>query len=605
MKILFTTFYDPAYLGIRYLAANLLKAGHEVRIVQLKSFRSRILPSTDIDAHTGYYLYYKQAFSASGDSEYPITPQEMDLFGQSIAEWKPDIAAFTLRSPYNHLLPAILPVMREAASDAFLLGGGFGPTFNPELPLGLGADAVIQGEGEGAILELTDYLAKNWDWHAIRNLAYVGKNGDIIKNPLRSLITDLDSQPFALQYGDHFVSIEDDTLNYDDMRLRTSEGIFCQSYVLLTSRGCIGHCSYCAGGNWRNQYTEQGLVAPRARMRSLDNVMAELRVAKEKGETVISFADEYLVRPYDELCAFFERYAEEIDLPFYAHFHHAQLMTEKDGRKKLLEIARDAGLTEIPVGVQSGSEEFAAKIYHRQNKNNEMLEAINCFQKYGFSGNYHIIGGNPLESAENIEELYNFCRRIPFDPSLKTQWSLLAMKLKLLDGSPLVTEHPELLNMPYDTGKFTESILLADLANKLDEESFTAVRNDPFYRDHPERLHYLLLNVIRERHQQYLAKEIKRLAGRKVYFWGCGEMFHYKAHLFKETEPICILDDIIPPEKGGHNTIRGLTVYNPSQVLPGAETVPIVVFSAHAPTIYRNILKTYPRFNDIVTCALI
>ena len=52
------------------------------------------------------------------------------------------------------------------------------------------------------------------------------------------------------------------------------------------------------------------------RCRSLPNVLEELRRAKQLGETTISFVDEYFVRPYDELCAFFERYAEEIDLPF-------------------------------------------------------------------------------------------------------------------------------------------------------------------------------------------------------------------------------------------------------------------------------------------------
>lgn len=602
MRILFTTFYDPAYLGIRYLASLMLQAGHEVRIVQLKSFRSKILPPTDIASHTGYYLYYKQAFSASGDREFPITPIELELFEEAIREWKPDIAGFSLRSPYNHLLQTILPAMRRAAPYAFLLGGGFGPTFNPELSLQLGADAVIRGEGEGALLDLAAHLESGTDWREIKNLAYLGNKNSVVRNPLRPLLRDLDAQPFPLCDGDRFVSIEDDLRSDSDMRLRTSEGIFCRSYALLTARGCIGHCSYCAGGNWRNQYKLDGLKAPLLRTRSLDNVKAELRHAKAMGETTISFVDEYLVRPYDELCDFLDWYADEIKLPFYAHFHHKQLMEERNGKKRLLEIARRAGLTDIPIGVQSGSEEFAQRVYYRQNDNEEMLKAIQCFQKHGFSGNYHIIGGNPLETEADIEKLYNFCTQIPFDPSLKTQWSLLCMKLKLLDGSPLVADHPELKELPFETAKFAETTLLADLSNKLDPDTFAKIRTNPFYAGHPERLQYFLTNAIRDKHQIYLAKEAERLAGQRVYFWGRGEVYQYKSHLFSHCQPVCIIDDTISPDSGDICE-DGLPVLHPDKGLE--ESLPIVIFSAAAADIYRRIQGNYPQFKDVVTCALL
>ena len=604
MKILFATFYDPAYLGIRYLGANLVRAGHEVRILQLKSFRSKLLSAADMSAHTGYHLYYRQAFSASGDSEFPITPVEMDLFEESIAEWQPDITGFTLRSPYNHLLPTLLPVMRRAAPRAFLLGGGYGPTFNPELPLHLGADAIVRGEGEGAMLDLAAALESGKDWRGIQNLAWLDREGALVQNRLRPLIRDLDAQPFPLYAGDHFVSIEDDTRSADDMRLRTTEGIFCQSYAILSARGCIGHCSYCSGGNWRNQYKLEGHKAPLLRCRSLPNVMEELRHAKRMGETTISFVDEYFVRPYDELCAFFEQYAEEIDLPFYAHFHRGQLMEERDGRKKLLEIVRRAGLTEIPVGVQSANEAFAARVYNRQNKNEEILNAVSCFQKAGFSGNYHIIGANPLETDAEIEDLYKFCSRIPFDPSLKTRWDLLGHRLKLLDGTPLLMEHPELKQLPADPAKFTETMLLADLSNKVPPETFAAIRTDPFYTGHPERLQWLLLTTIRDRHQLYLAQEIARLEGKPVYFWGAGEMFQYKSPLFHKLRPQCLLDNTIPVEDSGKMCKNGLAVCHPDAVLPGGAVLPIVIFSVHVAEIYRTLLKRYPEFTDVVSCAL-
>ena len=57
MKILFATFYDPNYLGLRYLAATMKNAGHQVAIVQLKDFRHAPMSPADAGAHIGYFFF--------------------------------------------------------------------------------------------------------------------------------------------------------------------------------------------------------------------------------------------------------------------------------------------------------------------------------------------------------------------------------------------------------------------------------------------------------------------------------------------------------------------------------------------------------------------
>lgn len=594
MRILFTTFYDPNYLGVRILASVAQAAGHEVCICQLKDFRHHPLAPADTGTHTGYFLFSKREFSSSGDSEFPITERELALFEQGIAEWRPDIIGFTLRSPYNHLLATVLPAMRRAAPRAFLVGGGFGPTFEPHISLQLGADAVIRGEGEETLLELTACLAEGKDWRDIRNVAYL-RDGNVACNPLRPLIRDLDAQPFALYYGDHFISIEDDDISCRDMRLSSDGGVYSRYYTLLTGRGCIGNCSYCAGGHWRDQYRGQGLSAPPIRQRSLENVMRELHVAKEHGESFIVFSDEYFVRPIDELISFFHHYATEIALPFQAHLHHRQLMESE----ALLHCIKEAGLVGIAVGVQSASESFAKRIYYRKNKNRELLDCIALCQKNGFSGNCQIIGANALETPEDTEALFDFCAQVPFDPSLKTDWYVHSAMLRLLEGSPLVKEHPELRNMSYPAARYSEIILLAELRNKVDASTFAAIRENPFFKARPDRLHILLQQIIHDRHMQYLAKEIERLEGQEVYFWGCGELYQYKRHLFHKTRPRCILvNKGTPPD-----TVDGLPVRHPADVLPEGEPLPIVIFSQMPNMICRTIARHYPQYTDIVACA--
>lgn len=604
MRVLFATFYDPNYLGIRYLAAVLKNAGHEVAICQLKDFHHFPLDPTNDATHTGYFMYSKRTFLTSGDSVFPITPTEMGLFEECVRHFKPDMVGVTNRSPYNHLLPGVLPAIRRGSPQAFLVAGGYGPTFNPEISLNLGSDAVIRGEGEDAILELAGALEEGRDWRGIRNVAWL-KDGEVIQNPLRPLITDLDSLPFPLYYGDHFFAIDNDRMERTDMRLRSGGGVHSSTYNILTGRGCIGRCSYCAGGNWRAQYRQEGLTAPPLRTRSLGNVMAELQHAKAHGEKYITFCDEYLVRNSAELEQFFREYSQKIDLPFFAHFHHQQLMEEKNGRKQLLETVQNAGFNFVAIGVQSACEDFARRIYHRKNKNSDIIDAINTFKKHGLPGNIQIIGGNALETEADREELFNFCAQVPFDPSLKTDWTLHAAILRLLEGSPLAREHPELAAMRYSSAKFSEFILLADLRNKVDEKTFEEIRKNPFYRNNPQRLYVLLKETVRDLHTKYLVHEAERLAGREVYFYGHGEIYQYRAPLFAATKPVCILADNFDPQKGRPAPVNGLEVFHPAEILSRGTIKPIVAFSQAPHVICNKIRKKWPDYTDIVTCAML
>lgn len=593
MRILFVTFYDPFQLGIRALAAFMKQCGHEVMICQLKDFRHTAMSPMGGESSTGYALFSRWGFATSGDDIFPITATEMALFENAIAEWKPDVVGVTNRGPYNHMLATLIPVIRRAAPQSFIVGGGFGPTYNPEIGLHVGVDAVIRGEGEHALQELVEALESGKDWRHIRNLAYL-EGETVCINPLRPLITALDEMPFSLCYGDHFISIEDDKLCRTDMRFRSYDPNYA-GYPILGGRGCVGHCSYCAGGHWRNLYKSQGLNAPPIRERSLEHIFAELLVAKAHKEKEIVFNDEYFVRPIGDLIQFFKRYAQEIQIPFFAHVHHKQLFDSPE----LLYTLKDAQLRTVSFGLQSGSETFAREIYNRRNDNQEMLASLAACQKAGFSCTYHFIGGNLLETEADLQELFNFAAQTPFDPSLQAPVRLHSTKLKAFEGVPLTINHPELLTAQYDVKEWARSVLLAELRNKVAEKTFESICQDSFYAERPDRLLYLLHTTIHDLHYQYLFKEIERLKGREVYFWGCGEMYHYKRHLFNECKPRCILVNT-----GEYpDTLDGLPVKHPNDVLPHGDVLPIITFTESPNTICRTIGRKYPQYADIVSCA--
>ena len=80
--------------------------------------------------------------------------------------------------------------------DIPVIFGGIHPTSVPDIVIKEDfVDYVCAGEGEEAMVELCDALQQGKDTTSIRNV-WTKRNGRIIKNPLRPLISDLDSLPF-------------------------------------------------------------------------------------------------------------------------------------------------------------------------------------------------------------------------------------------------------------------------------------------------------------------------------------------------------------------------------------------------------------------------
>jgi radical SAM superfamily enzyme YgiQ (UPF0313 family) len=85
-----------------------------------------------------------------------------------------------------------------------IIWGGIHPTVRPEESLDY-ADLVLVGEGEEAFLELVDNLAAGKDIQHLENI-WMKKGQEIIKNPLRPLIQDLDRLPaFDFSLEEHYL----------------------------------------------------------------------------------------------------------------------------------------------------------------------------------------------------------------------------------------------------------------------------------------------------------------------------------------------------------------------------------------------------------------
>ena len=100
------------------------------------------------------------------------------------------------------------------------------------------------------------------------------KNGQVYKNDVRSLRSNLDDYPFP-----------DRTL-YDDLEGRLDRSV----RNVTTSRGCPWHCSFCFEDAMREMYSGKGKYV---RIRTIDNVIGEcLGLKRTTDVRTIYFADD-------------------------------------------------------------------------------------------------------------------------------------------------------------------------------------------------------------------------------------------------------------------------------------------------------------------------
>ena len=95
-----------------------------------------------------------------------------------------------------------------------------------------------------------------------------------------------------------------------------------------------------------------------------------------------------------------------------------------------------------------------------------------------------------------------------------------------------------------------------------------------------------------------LHKEAARLSGREVYFWGRGDIYRRQKGLFAQTRPRCVLVDV---EQGAlPDSVDGIPVRHPKDVLPSGDILPIVVFVQNINAVYATIREQYPAYTDLV-----
>ncbi len=310
---------------------------------------------------------------------------------EHIYKTSPDLIAFSILTPYrNHMLSSV-SIIKKAGISIPIIAGGYDITFLPQMLEFSDLDIICRGEGEKSLAELCDRIDSKKDYTDIPNL-WVKKDNKIHKNKMQTWNMDMDGSPFDdrdlyLEYDSYFKIVP-----------------FTQ---VLAGRGCPYPCNYCFNDGYRRVYEEEGSTGY-CRFRSIDNLMEELLILKEKYKSrYIFFNDSTLAYNRKWFLEFLEEYKKNIKIPFSlnAVIHE---INEETGK-----ALKDNGYCElVRFGLETGNEKYRHDILNKRITNKQLVEGANILKKNNIRYSIAMMLGLPGESLKLAWETIEMAKKI-------------------------------------------------------------------------------------------------------------------------------------------------------------------------------------------------
>jgi anaerobic magnesium-protoporphyrin IX monomethyl ester cyclase len=268
------------------------------------------------------------------------------------------------------------------------------------------ADISVQGDGEMVITDIKQAINKKKDFSVIPGIAYRTTSG-IKHGPPAQLICDLNTIPFPARHlVKHYVYGR-------EYNPRLKAGEFTS---IITSRGCPYTCRFCSRGSISMQ---------RYRMRSTENIIAELKEIQQQGYRHVVFSDDCFPANTKQAYSLFDAIiSEKLDLRFSVTATRVDLADEG-----LYKKMRQAGVTHIQFGLESGNQDVL-DFYHKHTTVDTIKKAVYLSHETGFFTIGSFIFGAPFETAEHFNRTLLFAKSLPLD-------SVSFLPLRYMIGSDL------------------------------------------------------------------------------------------------------------------------------------------------------------------------
>lgn len=468
MKILFLALFDEWCLGLRQLSATLKREGHHVSLAVLKSL-PEMHGCEGENAPEGFHV---PPASVSGADFAALT--------SLVSRLQPDLIGLGFTSNFSGLAQHVTALFRKI-TKAPIAWGGIDPTANPDISIEH-ADIVCVGEGDEAILELTQRMMAGEPITDIANL-WVRQDGQIFKNAIRPLLTDLDSLPFADFDPQDKYWISDGKAREGELH---PDSHLLRSFPIMTTRGCPYACTFCCNSMLRDMYGNKNYV----RTRAVKNVIQELREHLERNPQTqwIEIWDDVFGVDMKWAEEFAGAYAAEIGIPFWCYTYPAFI------KPRLVAALKRAGIGFLVMGIQSGSQRILSDIYRRRVPNQKVLDAVKMITDGGITLLVDLIDGYPFQTEQDNLDTMELMLQMP-DGVIMQQINQLSFyrNYPLIDIAQAQGYSVEMIPgrntaVPPDTpeSEFWRGILTLTQFKSIAADEIRAMAMDPYLREHPK-----------------------------------------------------------------------------------------------------------------------
>lgn len=357
-------------LGLAYIAAELIKDGHEVSI--LDALVEGAENSFDI---------------GGGRIHIGLSNEEIHT---KIFELNPDVVGITVPfSIYANNALEIASLIKKINKNIHIILGGAHPTIMPEDVISnLDIDFVVIGEGEITTKELVIRLEEKelHDFNDIKGIAYK-KNGKIIITEKRPFIEKLDSIPFPAR---HLLPLN-----------KYNKIIGFNRAAIITSRGCPFKCTFCSN---------HLLMGYKWRYRSPENVIEEIEelISKYKVNEIF-FEDDNLTANKERIQKICTMIIEKkLKIKWFTRNGIRADTLDED----TLKLMKKSGCQRIWLAPESGSQKVLDNIVKKKLDLSKIEEVVKNCKKIGLQVGCFFIIGLIGETKEDIAMTINFARKL-------------------------------------------------------------------------------------------------------------------------------------------------------------------------------------------------
>lgn len=358
-------------LGVAYLAASVLEAGHRVVVVDGLGegiTRHAVVPDMPSMMHRGL------------DHEDVVAriPRDVDIIGVS--------CMFSLEWPYTRKL---IDLIAERFPDVPIIVGGEHITGVPTYVLQdcAAISVCVLGEGEETIVDLLDTYERGGDLDAVNGIAY-RKADEVVLTPPRKRIREVEN---IAEPAWHLIPIDrylDNEIAYGLPMGRTMP--------ILASRGCPYDCTFCSSpAMWGRMW----------RIRPPEQVLNEM----------MTYVDKYGVKNFEfyDLTAFIRKdWIVEMATLLIDSGLDVTWQLPSGTRSEAIdeEVSRllyESGCRYMHYAPESGSVEILKRIRKKVSKK-RMLQSMRSAAKSGLNIKANIIFGFPGETYRHVLDTYGF-----------------------------------------------------------------------------------------------------------------------------------------------------------------------------------------------------